>query len=280
MFNPQTGMFDATGTAPDQGMPTHPVGKFQAQISATEKKATKAADGYYLDVEFITPAGKIRKGYNFWNQNAQAVEISGKQFSALCYATGIHRTNIEMGAPELRGAYLQIEVGHQRNNKDLTEVSKVFTPQGIEPGGKTGAPQGQPMQQPQQQAFAPPQGQPNQGWGAPQPGQQPPMQPQQPQQGNFPGAVGPAGPAPQQGSWPSAPGGGPMSPSAPGFPGAPAGGGMPAYAPQPQQGGFQPPAGNFQPPQGQPPQNGPAAAPGWSQQPGGQAPQAQWNGPR
>lgn len=207
MFNPQTGMFDATMTQPEQGIPAHPVGKFPAQISLTEVKANNAGDGHYLAIEFSTPAGKIVSRYNFWNKEPRAVEIAGKQFSALCWATGVFNTNINNGAPELRGAACQIEVTKQANN-DYTQVSHVYTRDGAEPGRQAAQPMQQqapmqPMQQPQQQWPQPqPQQQPQQpapmqqqpGGGWPQPNQQPAPGPQQPPQ------PGP-GPQPQPQVW-------------------------------------------------------------------------------
>lgn len=251
MYNPQTGMFDANQTMPEQGIPTHPVGKFPAQIIQTEVKATKENTGHMLCVMYATPAGKIEQRFNFWNTSAQAVEIAGKQFSALCWATGVFNTNINNGAPELRGANLQIEVAKQRNS-DYNEVAHVYTKDGLEPGRAAQ----QPMQQ---QAPMQPNVAPQQQWV--QPGPQAPVGPQPNTFAPGPGQQ----PLQQQpgGGWPqpnTAPGPQPMQQQAPG----------PAPGPQPQTWQPNPNAAAAQPNWAAP---GPNAAPGPS------AAQV-WPGPR
>jgi hypothetical protein len=209
------GGFDARQVQPDQGMPTHPVGKFPAAITNTSIDANKENTGGYLAVEFTTPAGKIVGRYNLWNTNPQAVEIAQKQLSALCHATGIFQISYANEGRELMNAQLQIEVTKQPKS-DYTQVSRVYDVHGNEPGkAPANAPQTAPAQPPQQPAAPPAQG----GWGAP-----------------------PAtGPAPAPAAWggngagaPAAPWGGGPAPGAP-----PA----PAAAPPAQQGWQQQPGG-------------------------------------
>lgn len=168
--------FDATTIAPDQGTPTHPPGMFDATITNTRVQDTRENTGSMFVVEFTTPAGRIDFRYNLWNQSPQAVEIAGKQLSALCHATGIFRVNFNnpngVGA-ELRGGRCKIEVAPQLSKdgtpNGYTQIKRVFDAAGNEPG-KAPAQAQQPngFQQPQQQAA---QTQPAQSW-QPGPGQQ------------------------------------------------------------------------------------------------------------
>lgn len=211
------GAFDARQFQPQQGTPAHPPGMFDAQISGTEIKPTSSGSGGMFAVEFTTPAGRITRNYNLWNQSAQAVEIANKELSALCHATGVYNLDWTNEGAALRNARCRIEVAPQTKNPEYMEIKRVFDMQGNEPGrpaqqqqagggawgGQGGgmpnaAPQGinapqaaplqqganggwqQPQQQPPQQGQ-PPQQQP--AWGGQQ--QQPPQQP--PQQNAAPG---------------------------------------------------------------------------------------------
>lgn len=147
--------FDASNVKPQQGFDSHPPGMFDAQISHTYLKPTKDNNGLLFNVEFTTPAGKIEKRYNVYNNNAMAVEIAQKELSALCHAVGIFKvTNpknpdgspiFDQAGRELRGARCRIEVAPQ-TNKDgspsgYMDVKKVYDAQGNEPGKQTGQPQ-------------------------------------------------------------------------------------------------------------------------------------------
>jgi hypothetical protein len=157
--------FDATQYDIDQnsGLPKHPIGKFPANISGTDVKPTRENDGFFLEVEYTTAAGKIAQRFNLWNNSDQAVDIANKQLAALCYATGIYKLNMQNKGAELRGAALQIEVRVQPKNDKYNEVGKVFRADGNEPTKEAQQPaqsfQPQQTQQPaqpqQQAAFVP-----------------------------------------------------------------------------------------------------------------------------
>lgn len=220
--------FDATQIAPNQGAPSHPVGKFPAFIASTEVKPTKENNGFYLQLNYKTQAGDIPQRFNLWNANPQAVTIANGQLSAVCHATGIYRIQ-SADASELRNAQLMIEVREQKGNTGYTEVARVYDRNGNEPGKAQGGPSPAPAQQPppmqqqpqpagwpaQGQPMTPPQGQ-VQAWPSPagppmqqpQPGMppaSPPGWPQQQPQGQPGMPQGQPQPGPQPGAWPAAP---------------------------------------------------------------------------
>lgn len=155
-MQPTQDNFDASQVQPQYSIGSnHPVGLFDAMISNTSLKPVKdkPQNGMFV-IEYTTPAGKIEDRFNLWNDNPQAVDISQKQLSAVCHATGIFRIasfKQNQGA-ELRNARLKIEVGYQKGQEPTstnptggyTEVKKVFDAQGNEPGkGPSPAPQTQ-----------------------------------------------------------------------------------------------------------------------------------------
>lgn len=175
-------VFDATQHNPEQGIAKHPTGKFPATISETSIEENNNKDGGYFSVTFTTQAGQIRKNYNLWYSNPtdgqkQAMEIAGKNLSALCYATGVYKVNMQDDGAALRNARCMIEVTPQVKNDKYNEVSKVYDANGNEPG-KTPVPApqpgasaggwgGAPQQPPQAQAAPPPAAAPangNAGW--------------------------------------------------------------------------------------------------------------------
>lgn len=160
-------VFNAQNYVPDQGMPTHPEGKFPAIISNTLIRPTKDGTGGMFVVEFTTQVGRIEMRYNLWNSSAQAVDIAHKQLSALCYVTGVFNVDMNNEGASLRNAQCMIEVAKQRTNPEFNEVRRVLDRNGNEPG-KTGAQQSQPGPAQQQ-----PQAQPMQPIGQPQPQPQP-----------------------------------------------------------------------------------------------------------
>lgn len=236
-------VFDATQYAPEQGSPTHPIGKFSATISNTAIQPTRDNDGGMFVVEFTTEAGKISNRYNLWNQSQKAVDIAHKQLSALCHAVGVFRVDMQNEGAALRNARLMIEVGKQKDS-EYTEVKRVFDANGNEPG-KAGAPAAAPA--PSGPAF-----------GAPAAAAAAPA-------GNWSGQ--PAAPAPgPQGGWGGQPN---PAPADHGQPPANAWGGAPARQPGPAPSGAPgaAPWGGGQPTQAAP-APAPSGAHGWSQ--GGQ----------
>lgn len=189
--------FDPNQHDPSQGGGGQlPVGKHPVVIVGDEVKANKSNNGGFIEfsMQIIDGPAKGSTGahrLNLYNQSAQACEIASKQLSAICHATGQFRLGANGDDTSvLHNIPFIIEVGLQKDPdaaaKGYTEVKRVFTVNGDEPGKQ---PQGQ---QPAQQQAAPAQqfGQPAQQFAAPQ--QQAPTQ-QQPQQ-----QAAPAWGAPQQ----------------------------------------------------------------------------------
>lgn len=184
-------MFDARAFEPKQGMPSHPDGKFPAIVSNTEIAPTKDGTGGMFVVEFSTPAGKIVKRYNLFNNSAEAVRIAQHELSALCHATGVYQVDPNNQGAALRNAQLVIEVAPQRKNPEYHEVVKVYDRNGNEPG-KPGGAAPQPAMPPAQPQYQAPQGGPapaQAGWTPNAATGPAPQQPAQP------------GPAPAQGGW-------------------------------------------------------------------------------
>lgn len=275
-------VFDASQHAPEQFSGVHPVGRFQATVTACECAPNNAGDGGNFIVTFTTEAGEARKWYALWNQKQEIVKKANQQLSALSHATGIFRIDMNNGGQALVGAKCMIDVGLQANSdQGYTEIKKIYDVNGNLPGKgnspASGPGNGMPPGAQQGQGPGPqgggyaPQGQgpgPN-GYG--QQGQAP--QQQYGQQGGPPQGqgYGQQGQGPQ-GGYQQQPQGGPPQGYNPGPQGgAPQGG----YDPGPQggQGGYQPgPQGGGYPPQGGQAQQGGGGQ--WQQEPqGGQAPQ-------
>lgn len=179
-------VFDASLYDPSQLAPTHPPYEGPAQIIATDIVPTKENKGGMFTVTFKTDRGEIVKRYNLWNANQVAVDIANRELSALCYATGIFKLNMQTKGAELRGARCGVVISQQKDNEQYTEVSKVLTINGEMPSknptvqlGPAPQPQPSPQAQPQAQPWAAPATQPPQhqqtgtaapAWGAqPQP---------------------------------------------------------------------------------------------------------------
>ncbi len=140
---PYEASFDASQFTPSQAQGAHPAGVFDATISNTLIKPTKAADGGLFEVEFSTNSGRISNRYNLWNPSPQAVEIAHKELSALCYATGIFKLDFRNDGAALRNARCKIEVAKQANSEYM-EVKRVLDMNGNEPG-RAPAPASVPM---------------------------------------------------------------------------------------------------------------------------------------
>jgi hypothetical protein len=166
--------FDATQfEISNGGGVQHPIGKFPGRITATGIAPTRNNEGNFLFVTVTTPAGEIDIRYNLWNSNAQAVDIAQKQLTALCYATGIYKLDMNNQGREFMNANIQIDVRKQPKNENYTEVGKVYDAMGNDPSKEKPATTQAPAQQHQ------PQHQPQQTSGF---GQQPQPNQQQPQQ--------------------------------------------------------------------------------------------------
>ena len=90
--------FDATQVEPAAKFDPIPAGRYQAIITESEQKPTKAGTGNYLQLTFQIQEG-IYKGRILWarlnldNPNATAVQIARAELSAICRAVGVTAPN-------------------------------------------------------------------------------------------------------------------------------------------------------------------------------------------
>lgn len=85
--------FDASTVEPNSGFDVLPPGKYLAQITSSEMRATKDGQGQYLYLEVDILEGryagrKLFDRLNLVNANPEAVRISQQTLSAICRAVG------------------------------------------------------------------------------------------------------------------------------------------------------------------------------------------------
>lgn len=196
--------FDSRTIAPSQPMEPVPEGWYPVVISDEEQKAVAAKPQCWLlslTMEIIDGPMKGRKLFtnlNLGNDNQQAVEIAGRELSAICHVTGQFVLNDQTGGTAaLKGKPFMVKAVVE-NSRNTVKGYKDM--QGNDPGktgGQAHAPVAAPVAPPQ--APAPAAAAP--AWGAPQ-------QPQQPQQAAWnapapaaPGAWNAPAPAAAPGPW-------------------------------------------------------------------------------
>ena len=86
--------FDADTVEPTTDFETIPAGKYEAVITESEFKPTKAGTGNYLQLTFQVIAGPYKNRFlwarlNLNNPNATAVTIAQSELSAICRAVGV-----------------------------------------------------------------------------------------------------------------------------------------------------------------------------------------------
>ena len=86
--------FDADTVEPTTDFETIPAGKYEAVITESEFKPTKAGTGNYLQLTFQVIAGPYKNLFlwarlNLNNPNATAVTIAQSELSAICRAVGV-----------------------------------------------------------------------------------------------------------------------------------------------------------------------------------------------
>ncbi len=90
------GGFDANdpkNKAPSNALPK---GEYKAVLVKSERKATSAGDGFYLDCDFQIVSGEFQNKHIFHKLNlwlhpskSQAIQIAKGQLSELCRAVGV-----------------------------------------------------------------------------------------------------------------------------------------------------------------------------------------------
>jgi len=103
---------DTTGVEPNTGYNPIPKGDYDAVITTSERKATKAGDGHLLKLTFQILNGEYQNrllwvNLNLWNKSEQAVSIAKKDFEAIKRAVGVVNPK---DSAELHGKPLKISV--------------------------------------------------------------------------------------------------------------------------------------------------------------------------
>lgn len=106
------GGFNAAEVEPNVGFDAIPAGDYDAVITASELKETKAGDGKYLALTLQILSGeyqnrKLWDRLNLQNKNEKAVQIARGTLSAICRAVGVLTPN---DSSELHDKPLRIRV--------------------------------------------------------------------------------------------------------------------------------------------------------------------------
>ncbi len=124
--------FDANDVAPSADLEPIPAGKYQAVITESEMKPTKAGTGHYLQLIFQVIEGEYENRrlwarLNLNNPNATAVEIARAELSAICRAVGVMAPN---DSTELHNLPLMISVKCKKRDDtgEITNEIKGYSP--------------------------------------------------------------------------------------------------------------------------------------------------------
>jgi hypothetical protein len=122
--------FNVSEVAPAQEFQPLPEGKYEAVITDSDVRATRAGNGSYIQLEFEIVSGEYRGRrlwgrYNIENPNPDAVRIGRSQFAAVCRAVNIPapRDTSELHNLSL---ILSVKCQKQRDSDDLENVIKGY----------------------------------------------------------------------------------------------------------------------------------------------------------
>ena len=115
--------FDANQVEPSVAFEPIPAGKYEAVITDSETKATKAGTGHYLQLKFQIIGGDYNNRLlwtrlNTDNPNSIAVEIAKADLSAICRAVGVMEPKDSV---ELHNLPLEIRV-RCKKREDTGEI--------------------------------------------------------------------------------------------------------------------------------------------------------------
>ena len=119
--------FNAAEVQPQQSFDALPPGRYEAIISASEMKDTKAGTGQYLQLTFDVVGGQY-EGRKLWarlnlvNPNATAVQIAERELSAICHCVGIL---VPADSEELHDALLVIDVIQELNPMSGQQTNRI-----------------------------------------------------------------------------------------------------------------------------------------------------------
>ena len=119
--------FNAAEVQPQQSFDALPPGRYEAIISASEMKDTKAETGQYLQLTFDVVGGqyegrKLWSRLNLVNPNATAVQIAERELSAICHCVGIL---VPADSEELHDALLVIDVIQELNPMSGQQTNRI-----------------------------------------------------------------------------------------------------------------------------------------------------------
>ena len=119
--------FNAQNVEPQQSFDALPPGCYEAIISASEMKDTKAGTGQYLQLTFDVVGGqyegrKLWSRLNLVNPNATAVQIAERELSAICHCVGIL---VPQDSEELHDALLVIDVIQELNPMSGQQTNRI-----------------------------------------------------------------------------------------------------------------------------------------------------------
>jgi len=141
--------FDANQVEPTTDLEPVPAGKYEAVITESEMKPTKAGTGHYLQLAFQIVEGEYKNRFlwarlNLDNQNATAVQIARAELSAICRAVGVMAPN---DSTELHNLPLVVHV-RCKKREDTGEIAnevrgyskKESPPPAAQPAAANGTP--------------------------------------------------------------------------------------------------------------------------------------------
>ena len=119
--------FNAAEVKPPQSFDALPPGRYEAIISESEMKDTKAGTGQYLQLTFTVVGGqhegrKLWSRLNLVNPNATAVSIAERELSAICHCVGIL---VPQDSEELHDALLVIDVIQELNPMSGQQTNRI-----------------------------------------------------------------------------------------------------------------------------------------------------------
>ena len=170
-------VFDASNAPQQDSFDPLPAGWYNAAITNSEMKPTKAGDGSYLSLTFEVVDGpykgrKVFTNLNLRNPNQVAMEIAYKQLSSICHSSGVIQLTDTM---QLHNRPLQMKLklkpaqGEYEPSNEVTGYAKLNENPVVSTKAGAAAP-----------AFAPPASAPQippaapgAGWAAPAAAQQP-----------------------------------------------------------------------------------------------------------
>jgi hypothetical protein len=124
--------FDASTVEPAAGFDPIPAGKYEAVITESEMKPTKAGTGSYLQLTFQVIEGEYEKRLlwarlNLDNPNAQTVSLAQAELSAICRAVEVMAPN---DSAELHDLPLVIHVKCKKrvDTGDIVNEIKGYSP--------------------------------------------------------------------------------------------------------------------------------------------------------